>query len=90
MEGVGAEFADASVGAYDEGQGEGVPVFVGVFFVLGGGGEGAPVAAIVGGDVGAVGAYGDPGFGGGGVGYGGAVAVGWGLGWLDGDLNKQC
>jgi hypothetical protein len=43
----------------------------------GGGGEGSPVAAVVGGDVGAVGAYGDPGFGGGGVGYGAAVAVGW-------------
>ncbi len=35
----------------------------------------APVFAVVGGDVGAVGADGDPGFGGGVVGYGGAVAV---------------
>ena len=47
---------------------------------LGVGFEGAPVAAVVGGDVGAVGAYCDPGFGGGVVGYGGAVAMGWGLG----------
>jgi hypothetical protein len=45
-----------------------------------GGFEGCPVAAVVAGDVGAVGAYGDPGFGLCVVGYGAAVAVGWGLG----------
>ena len=45
FEGGGVQFADAAVGADDEGEGEGVPVFVGV-----------------GGDVGAVGAYGDPEF----------------------------
>ncbi len=38
-----------------------------------------PVLAVVAGDVGSVGAYGDPGFSGGVVGYGAAVAVGWGL-----------
>ena len=67
------------MGADDEGEGEGVPVLV--FVGLGGGigevgFEGVPVAAVVGGDVGAVGAYGDPGFGGGVVGYGAAIAVG--------------
>jgi len=66
------------VGAYDEGEGEGVPVLVGVGGFVGAGVEGAPVASVVGGDVGAVGAYGDPGLGGGVVGYGGAKAVGWG------------
>ena len=77
LEGVGAELADAALGAYDEGERESVPVFVSVRWVLCGGFEGAPVAAVVAGDVGAVGAYGDPGFGGGVVGYGAAVAVGW-------------
>ncbi len=77
-----AEFADAAVGADYEGEREGVPVavfgnLVGAGGERGVGMESAPVAAIVGGDVGAVGAYGDPGFVGGGVGYGGAVAVGW-------------
>jgi hypothetical protein len=68
FEGFGAELADAAIGAYDEGEGEGVPVLVGVGWVLCGGFEGGPVAAVVVGDVGAVGAYGDPGFGGGVVG----------------------
>ena len=77
-EGVGAEFADAAFGAYDEGEREGVPVLVGVGLVLGGGFEGGPVAAVVVGDVGAVGACGDPGFCLGVVGYCAAVAVGWG------------
>jgi len=49
-------------------------VLVGVGGVVVGGVEGAPVAAVVGGDVGAVGAYCDPGFGGGVVGYRAAVA----------------
>jgi hypothetical protein len=80
VECFGTEFADAAIGAYDEGQREGVPVFVGVGGVLCAGFEGAPVAAVVTGDVGAVGAYGDPGFGGGVVRYGAAVAVGWSLG----------
>ena len=76
------EAADAAVGAYDVGEGEGVPVAVSVRVLVEGGigVEGTPVAAVVGGDVGAVRAYGDPGFGCGVVGYGGAVAVGWGLG----------
>src|SRR6266567_3657035 len=39
-----------------------------------------PVFAVVSGDVGAVGTYGDPEFLGGVVGYGGAVAAGWGDG----------
>ena len=65
------------MGAYDEGEGEGVPVFVGVGWVVAGGGEGCPVFSVVARDVGAVGAYGDPGFGGGVVGYCAAVAVGW-------------
>ena len=80
--GDGAEAAYASVRAYDEGEGEGVPVFVGVGWVVAGGGKRAPVFAVVGGDVGAVGANGDPEFLSGVVGYGGAVAVGWGLGRL--------
>src|SRR5580658_4479820 len=80
----GAEAAYASVGADDEGEGEGVPVFVGVGWVVVGGFEGCPVLAVVAGDVGAVGAYGDPEFLGGVVGYGGAVAVGWGLGEIPG------
>ena len=78
LQGGGVEDADAAVGAYGEGEGEGVPVLVGVGVFVGDGVEGAPVAAVVGGDVGAVGAYRDPGAGGGVVGYGGAVAVGWG------------
>ena len=45
--------------------------------VLRAGFEGCPVFAVVAGDVGAVGAYGDPEFLGGIVGYGRAVAVGW-------------
>src|SRR5579875_889584 len=81
-EGVWFEHANAAVGAYDEGERKGVPVLVGVGGIAGGGVgfEGAPVAAVVGGDVGAVGASGDPGVVGGVVGYGGAVAVGWGGG----------
>ena len=65
--------------AHDEGKREGVPVFVGVGWVLRTGFEGCPVFSVVAGDVGAVGAYGDPEFLLGVVGYGGAVAVGWGL-----------
>jgi hypothetical protein len=63
LEGFGAEAADAAVGAYGVGERECVPVLVGVgdFVQPGVGLEGAPVAAVVGGDVGAVGAYGDPG-----------------------------
>jgi alkylated DNA nucleotide flippase Atl1 len=91
-EGGGAEFADAAVGAYDVGEGEGVPVAVGVGGLVAGGVGvvGAPVAAVVGGDVGAVGAYGDPGFVGGGVGDGGAVAVGWGLRRVERELVLPC
>src|SRR3974390_1364534 len=72
------EFADTAVGAADVGKRECIPVAVGVggFVECGVGMDGTPVAAVVGGDVGAVGAYGDPGFAGGVVGYGGAVAVG--------------
>ena len=70
------------MGADDEGEGEGVPVFVGVGWVVAGGGEGCPVFSVVAGDVGAVGAYGDPEFLVGIVGYGGAVAVGWGC-WVN-------
>ena len=55
-------------------------MLVGVGGFVFGGVEGAPVAAVVGGDVGAVGAYGDPGAGGGVVGHGAAEAVGWGGG----------
>ena len=65
----GAETAYATVRAYDEGEGEGVPVFVGVGWVVAGGGERLPVFAVVGGDVSAVGAYRDPKFLGGVVGY---------------------
>jgi hypothetical protein len=65
------------VGSDDEGEGEGVPVLVGVGLVFSSGFEGCPVLAVVAGDVGAVGAYSDPEFLGGIVGYGGAVAVGW-------------
>ena len=72
----GVEQADAAVGADDEGQGERVPALVGVGGVDGGGFERSPVAAVVGGDVGAVGADGDPGVCGGVVGDGGAIAVG--------------
>jgi hypothetical protein len=88
-QGIGVEFADAAFGAYDEGEGEGVPVLVGVGGLGGEGFEGAPVAAVVGGDVGAVGAHGDPEFLGGGVGYGGTVAVGWGLGGVPGQSIFQ-
>jgi hypothetical protein len=57
----------------DEGEGESVPVLVGVGWVFGGGLEGGPVLAVVVGDVGAVGAYGDPEFLLGVIGYGGAT-----------------
>ena len=40
MEGVAAELADAAVGAYDEGEREGVPVLVGVGGLVGFGVEG--------------------------------------------------
>jgi hypothetical protein len=39
----GIEFADSTVRAYDEGEGEGIPVFVGVGGVLRAGFEGCPV-----------------------------------------------
>ncbi len=58
----GAELPDTSVWANDEGKRERVPVFVCVGRVVAGGCEGTPVFAVVGGDVGAVGAYGDPEF----------------------------
>ncbi len=80
--GDGVEAAYASVLADDEGEGEGVPVFVGVGWFLRGGFQGCPVLAVVAGDVGTVGANGDPEFLIGIVGYGRAVAVGWGLGGL--------
>src|SRR5258708_1863691 len=83
LEGIGADPADATIGADDEGEGERVPVVVGVGCVSGGGFEGAPVAPVVGGDVGAVGSDGDPSFCGGVVGDGGAEAVGWGCGHYD-------
>ena len=84
MKGGWVQSADAAVRAYDVGEREGVPVAVGIggFVECGIGMDGTPVAAVVGGDVGAVGAYGDPGFGAGIVGYGGAIAVRWGLGRL--------
>jgi len=75
LEGVRVEDADAAVGAYGVGEGEGVPVLVGVGGFVTGGVERAPVSAVVGGDVGAVGSYGDPGVGGGVVGYRAAVAT---------------
>ena len=76
----GTELADAALRAYDVGEREGVPVLVGVGWVLVCGFQGGPVAAVVRGDVGAVGAYGDPEFLVGVVGYRTAVAVGWRLG----------
>ena len=84
----GAELADAAVGAYDVGEREGVPVLVGVGWVLIGWFQGCPVAAVVRGDVGAVGAYRDPEFLLGVVGYGAAVAVGWSGGWFDCNANQ--
>jgi hypothetical protein len=75
----GIELADSTVRPYDEREGEGVPVFVGVGRVLRTGFEGCPVFSVVARDVGAVGAYGDPEFLLGVVGYRGAIAVGWGL-----------
>src|ERR1035437_9906823 len=62
-------------------QGQRLPMLirVGRLVERGVGFQDAPVAAVVRGDVGAVGAYGDPGFVGGIVSYGGAKAVGWGL-----------
>jgi hypothetical protein len=72
-----AYLTDATVGAYDERQREGVPVLVGIRGLAGLGVERTPVFAIVDGDVGSVGAYGDPGFGLSVVGYCAAVAVGW-------------
>ncbi len=62
FEGVVAELADATVGADDEGEREGVPVFVGVGGLAWAGPEGRPVPAVVPGDVGAVGAGGYPRF----------------------------
>ena len=72
----GTELADAALRAYDVREREGVPVLVGVGWVLWAGFESGPVLAVVAGDVGAVGAYGDPGIGCGVVGYRAAVAVG--------------
>jgi hypothetical protein len=75
----GIEFADSTARANDEGEGEGVPAFVGIGWVLRTGFERCPVFSVIAGDVGAVGAYGDPKFLLGVVGYGGAEAVGWSL-----------
>jgi hypothetical protein len=52
------------VGTDDKGEREGVPVLIGVrrFVERRVGTEGPPVAAIVCGDIGAIGTYGDPGF----------------------------
>ena len=60
----GVKSANAAFWAYDVGERKCVPVSVGVRgFVQGGVGvDGMPVSAVVGGDVGAVGAYGDPDF----------------------------
>ena len=64
LEGGRVYFADPALRAHDVGERESVPVAIGVFgFMQGGiGVDGSPVAAVVGGDVGAVGAYGDPEF----------------------------
>jgi len=73
--------ADATVRTDDERQRECVPAAVSVGWLVQCwiGMKCVPVFAVVGGDVGAVWADGDPGFGGGIVGYRTAVAVGWGL-----------
>src|SRR6185437_16963463 len=54
-----------------------VPIRILRFMERGLGVNRPPVVSIVGGNIGAIGAYGDPGFGGGVVSYRGAVAVGW-------------
>jgi hypothetical protein len=81
-QGLGIEFADATAGADGKGEQERVPIAVGVGGLVerGIGVEGTPVAAVVDGDVGAVGSYSNPGFGGSVVSDGGAVAVGHGVG----------
>ena len=58
---IDAEFADAAFGAHHEWKGESVPAFVSVRSVSRGRLKGTPVEAIVGGNVGAVGADCDPG-----------------------------
>gem|GEM_PF-4259310 len=75
---VRIEFADAAMRACYKGKRQRVPVAVGVgrFTRCGVGMQRAPVLAVVGGDVGAVGANGDPGFRVGVAGDGGAEAVG--------------
>ena len=81
-EGVFVEAADAAFGAYGEGQGEGVPILVGVrgFVVLGIGMERVPAVAVVEGDIGAVGSGADPDAGLFVVGDGRSIAVGERLG----------
>jgi len=81
LEGGRVYFADPALRAHDVGERESVPVAIGVFgFMQGGiGVDGSPVAAVVGGDVSAVGAYSNPRFAGGVVSNGGAVAVRRGL-----------
>lgn len=78
FESVGPEFTYAAVGADHKGQRVCVPVLIGVQRFACRRLQGMPVAAIVGGDVGAVGAYGNPEFLLGVVGYGTPVAMGWG------------
>jgi hypothetical protein len=72
--------------AYDEREREGVPVLVGIGWVSGFGLECVPVPSVVGGDVGAVRAYGDPAFGRGRVVERGAVAVGCGFSGFESDV----
>ena len=85
------ELADPAVRADYEGKGERVPVAVGVgrFVQCRIRMQCAPVFAVIGGDVGAIGANGDPGFGGGVVGHGGAVAAGWRGGRLAFEMNEN-
>ncbi len=78
LQSIRVEYPNPPVRPNDERQRERVPVLVGAGRLSRRGLERTPVAAVVGGDVSAVGANGDPGRGGGVVGYGGAVAVGWG------------
>ena len=80
------EFADAAVGADDEGEREGIPVPVGVGRLVQHANrmKGAPGVAIIDRDVGAIGANGDPGFALRVVGDRGAVAVRRGLGRVPG------
>jgi hypothetical protein len=89
LEDFGPQSANTAFGANNEWKGESVPVFVSVRSVSRGGFKGTAVEAIVGGNVGAVGADRDPGVGGGIITDTRAIAVRRGHRRCYGEVRRQ-